>query len=171
MVVESRLEHARIWAGMKHKGQSRKYTGEAYIGHPIAVSELVREHGLSEIAVIAAILHDTVEDTEATLEEVVELFGLEVAEYVWYLTKPPEFVGNRAKRKEHDRNRLALAPEEVKFIKFYDVVHNAGSIKEHDPKFYESWRHEMQLLFLAMDIHSLDFGRHSDDADFFLDAL
>ena len=120
-MVESRIDHAKIWAGMKHKGQARKYTGEPYVEHPIAVSELVREHGLSETAIIAAILHDTVEDTDATLEDVWELFGEEVAEYVWYLTKPPEFVGNRSIRKEHDRNRLAIAPEEVKFIKFYDV--------------------------------------------------
>lgn len=155
-MVESRIDHAKIWAGMKHKGQARKYTGEPYVEHPIAVSELVREHGLSETAIIAAILHDTVEDTDATLEDVWELFGEEVAEYVWYLTKPPEFVGNRSIRKEHDRNRLAIAPEEVKFIKFYDVFHNAGSIKEHDPKFWESWRHEMQMLFLAMDVHSME---------------
>ena len=136
------------------------------------MSELVREQGLSEKAIIAAILHDVVEDTDATLEEVWELFGEEVAEYVWYLTKPPpEFVGNRSIRKEHDRNRLAIAPEEVKFIKFYDVVHNAGSIKEHDPKFYESWRHEMQLLFLAMDVHSLDFGEHAEELKLFIEML
>ena len=80
-------------------------------------------------------------------------------------------MGNRSKRKEHDRNRLALAPEEVKFIKFYDVVHNASSIKEHDMTFYNVWKHEMQLLFLAMDVHSLDFGEHGHDAAAFLDAL
>ena len=170
-MVESRIDHAKMWAGMKHKGQYRKYTGEPYVTHPIAVSELVREHGLSETAIIAALLHDTVEDTDATLEEVWELFGEEVAEYVWYLTKPPEFVGNRSIRKEHDRDRLALAPYEVKFIKFYDVVHNAGSIKEHDPKFYESWRHEMQLLFLAMDVHSLDFGEHAEESKLFIEML
>jgi len=162
---------AKLWATKKHEGQIRKYTGEPYIEHPIAVSELVREHGLSETAIIAAILHDTVEDTEATMEEVVKLFGEDVAEYVWYLTKPPEFVGDRAKRKEHDRNRLALAPEEVKFIKFYDILHNAGSIKKHDPDFYATWKYEMQLLFLAMDIHSLDFGEHSEDAACFLESL
>ena len=168
---EATIQHARMWAGMKHKGQHRKYTGEPYFEHPLAVSELVREQGLSEKAIIAAILHDVVEDTDATLEEVWELFGEEVAEYVWYLTKPPEFVGNRSIRKEHDRNRLAIAPEEVKFIKFYDVVHNAGSIKEHDPKFYESWRHEMQLLFLAMDVHSLDFGEHAEELKLFIEML
>ena len=159
MVEELRIypgpNQAKAWATKKHEGQVRKYTGEPYIEHPIAVSELVREHGLSETAIIAAILRDTVEDTEATMEEVVKLFGEDVAEYVWYLTKPPEFVGDRAKRKEHDRNRLALAPEEVRIIKFYDVFHNAGSIKEHDPTFWETWSREMTLLLLAMDTHSI----------------
>lgn len=153
--MEGRIEYARIWAGTKHKGQYRKYTGEPYIEHPLIVSEMVREHGLSETAIVAAILHDTVEDTDATFEEVLEYFGAEVAEYVWYLTKPPEFVGTRSIRKEHDRWRLSAAPEEVKIVKFYDVMHNAGSIKEHDPELWSSWRHEMQLLFLAMDIHSI----------------
>lgn len=146
---------AKEWAKKKHEGQVRKYTGEPYIEHPIAVSELVLEHDLSETAVIAAILHDTVEDTDATIEEIAEVFGEDVAEYVWYLTKPPEFIGNRAKRKEHDRNRLALAPEEVRIIKFYDVFHNAGSIKEHDPALWKTWSREMTLLLLAMDTHSI----------------
>ena len=168
---ESRLDHAKLWAGMHHKGQVRKYTGEPYIEHPLEVAEMVKEHGLSETAIIAAILHDTVEDTGATLEDVEELFGTGVAEYVWYLTKPPVFVGNRATRKSLDRDRLSAAPEEVKFIKFYDVFHNASSIREHDPEFYDSWRHEMQLLFLAMNVHSLDFGEKSEEINEFLDTL
>lgn len=152
---EAKIIHARNWATLYHKGQTRKYTGEPYITHPEAVGALVRAHGLSDTAIIAALLHDTVEDTNATLESVEETFGPKVAEYVWYLTKPPGFVGDRATRKEHDRNRLSLAPEEVRLIKFYDVYHNASSIKEHDPDLWETWKHEMSLLMLAIDIRSL----------------
>lgn len=152
---EATIHHAKMWAGMHHKGQVRKYTGEPYIEHPEAVAELVREAGLSDIAITAAILHDTVEDTGATMEDVEELFGEKVAEYVWYLTKPPAFVGNRAIRKEHDRWRLSLAPEEVRIIKFFDIYHNASSIKEHDPNFWEAWRGEMAMLLLAMDVRSI----------------
>ena len=155
-MVDGRIEHAKMWAGMHHKGQIRKYTGEPYIEHPLAVAETVKEHGLSGEAIVAAILHDTVEDTGATMEDVEELFGTKVAEYVWYLTKPPEYVGNRELRKTLDRNRLSEAPEEVKIIKFFDVYHNAGSIKEHDIDFWNTWRHEMALLFLAMDVHSIE---------------
>ena len=152
---EAKIIHARNWATLFHKGQTRKYTGEPYITHPEAVGALVRAHGLSDTAVIAALLHDTVEDTNATLENVEESFGEKVAEYVWYLTKPPEFIGNRAKRKEHDRNRLSVAPEEVRIIKFYDVFHNAGSIRKYDPTLWKTWNREMTLLLLAMDIHSI----------------
>lgn len=153
---EAKIEHARMWAGVCHRGQVRKYTGEAYITHPEAVAELVRNHGLSETAIVAALLHDTVEDTNATFEDIEELFGKEVAEYVWYLTKPPAYVGNRATRKEHDRLRLQKAPEEVRIIKFYDIYHNAGSIKEHDPEFWERFRYETTLMMVALDVESIE---------------
>jgi (p)ppGpp synthase/HD superfamily hydrolase len=102
-------------------------------------------------AIAAAALHDTVEDTAVTLEEIAEKFGDRVAEYVWYLTKPPAFVGNRAKRKTHDRNRLKEAPEIVLLIKVMDVWHNYEGIREHDPKFYETWREEVRDLLYIMD--------------------
>lgn len=161
---ELKIETAIFWAELRHQGQKRKYTGEDYITHPIAVYELCREYGLSETAQIAAILHDTVEDTAATLEEVVELFGTGVGEYVWYLTKPPEFVGNRKLRKQLDRERLRPAPEEVRIIKFFDIYHNAGSIREHEPDFYSTWRLEMLDLLLAMNVSTIEplMTKHGD---------
>lgn len=153
---ESKIIHARNWAAIYHRGQTRKYTGEPYITHPEAVGDLVRVHGLSDTAVIAALLHDTVEDTNATLENVEDVFGEKVAEYVWYLTKPPAYVGNRRVRKEHDRLRLQIAPEEVRIIKFFDIYHNAKSIEEHDPEFWKEFRHESRLMMLALDIESIE---------------
>ena len=61
-----------------HEGQSRK-TGEPYITHPVAVAQELAEMHLDSEAIMAAILHDTVEDTEATLDEIEERFGKEVA--------------------------------------------------------------------------------------------
>ena len=61
-----------------HEGQTRK-TGEPYISHPVAVAQSLAEMYLDSEAIMAAILHDTVEDTEATLEEIEEKFGREVA--------------------------------------------------------------------------------------------
>jgi len=144
-------DEALAFAKKAHEGQVRKYTGEPYVTHCIAVSEAVAAHVDDEDAIVAALLHDTVEDTDVTLEEIVEKFGERVAEYVWYLTKPPVFVGNRAVRKMHDRNRLKLAPEIVRFIKVMDVWHNYSTIREYDPKFYETFREEVRDLFYVID--------------------
>ena len=85
------------FATKMHEGQVRKYTGEAYITHPVAVADLVEayldEKGFSEeevmMAIQVAILHDTVEDTVATMEDIEALFGPEIAKGVWFMTKTP----------------------------------------------------------------------------------
>jgi len=153
------IEHARLWGAMKHQGQRRKYTGEAYFTHCEAVAEAVMAYYktvLGEDApdevIAAALLHDVVEDTDATFEMVTDIAGETVARYVWFLTKPPEFVGNRATRKTVYNAYLAQAPKEVKIIKFFDMKHNAGSIEEHDPKFWETFRGETIRMLIALDI-------------------
>lgn len=153
------VEHTTMWGAMKHKGQVRKYTGEPYFTHCEAVAELVKEHfenvlntPVREETYAAALLHDTVEDTNATIEEIEEIFGETVARYVWYLTKPPAFVGNRARRKSVYNAYLAQAPEDVKIIKFFDMMHNSTSIEEHDPKFWETFRRETIRMLIALDM-------------------
>jgi (p)ppGpp synthase/HD superfamily hydrolase len=88
---------AKLFAAAAHGaiGQKRKYTGEDYIVHPIAVAEIVRSVPHTEVMIAAALLHDVVEDTPVTLEE---RFGCEVRELVDWLTDKPE-KGNRKERK------------------------------------------------------------------------
>lgn len=145
------FEKAIAFATAAHEGQVRKYTGEPYVEHVIAVAEMVATHVTDDDAIIAAILHDTVEDCDVTIDEIQAEFGDRVAEYVWYLTKPPVFVGNRAKRKALDRARLKEAPEIVRFIKVMDIWHNSTSIREFDEKFYETFRQEVRDLLYIMD--------------------
>jgi len=141
-----------------HEGQLRKYTGEAYIEHPIAVASLVERfletRGYSEEAIVyatsVALLHDTVEDTAATFEMITERFGEEVAEGVWYLTKTPAYVGNRASRKALCAARLALAPEVIRIIKTCDMFHNSLSIEKFDPTFWRTFSAETVTLLEAM---------------------
>src|SRR4026209_2713188 len=81
--------HAANFAAKKHKDQKRKgQDGEPYINHPIEVANLLVDAG--KIAdpdmIIAALLHDTVEDTDATFEEIEKRFGATVAGYVRELT-------------------------------------------------------------------------------------
>jgi (p)ppGpp synthase/HD superfamily hydrolase len=147
------------FATKMHEEQVRKYTGEAYITHPVAVADLVEayldEKGFSEeevmMAIQVAILHDTVEDTVATMEDIEALFGPEVAKGVWFLTKTPDYVGNRKFRKELCEARLREAPEIIRIIKTCDMFHNSLSIEEHDPKFWNLFKEETVSLLIAMD--------------------
>ena len=98
-----------------------------------------------------AILHDTVEDCDVTIEEIEELFGADIAQGVWFLTKTPAFVGNRAQRKALCEARLAQAPEIIKIIKTCDMHHNSKSIEEYDANFWELFKTETKALLTAMD--------------------
>lgn len=132
--------HARI----DHK---RKYTGEPYITHPAAVVELVRSVPHSDAMICAAWLHDTVEDTPATLDEVERVFGFEVAALVEMLTdvsKPSD--GKRAVRKAIDRNHTAKASSQAKTIKLADLIDNLRSVVERDPRFAKVYLAEKALL-------------------------
>lgn len=151
------LEVVKSFASLAHRGQVRKYTGEPYVDHCIAVSLMYQSWcaEMDQSALYAAVLHDTVEDTGVSMEDIQDFFGPKVAEYVWYLTKPEDFVGDRAQRKALDRARLGLAPEVVRFVKIIDIMHNAGSIREHDPEKWETWRVEMVQLLDAMKSESV----------------
>ena len=80
------LEKAIRYAADKHDGQLRK-SGEPYITHPLQVATMLVDWGMDIDSVIAGVLHDTVEDTDATLEEITELFGRDIAFLVDGVTK------------------------------------------------------------------------------------
>ena len=146
MTLEDR---AREFATQKHAdiGQLRKYTGEPYINHPAAVVELVRSVPHTEEMIAAAWLHDTVEDTATTIDEIEAAFGRNVSALVEMLTdvsKPEN--GNRAERKRIDREHIAQASPEVKTIKLADLIDNSKSIVARDPRFAEVYLNEKALL-------------------------
>ena len=92
-------------------GQRRKYTGEPYHIHPLEVSAIVsRTPGCTQEMIVAALLHDVVEDTHVTLDLIARQFGTVVAAYVEQLTDVSEpFDGNRAARKAIDLAHTAKA--------------------------------------------------------------
>ncbi len=133
----SRLEAiARALATRHHAavGQVRKFTGEPYIVHPAAVAALVRSVPHTEAMLAAAWLHDTIEDTHATLNEIERACGREVAELVEMLTDPSHALdGSRSYRKAIDRAHTARASPEAKTIKLADLIDNTRSIVKRDP--------------------------------------
>ncbi|WP_312241917.1 HD domain-containing protein [Pantoea sp.] len=131
-------EQARRYATTAHAemGQRRKYTGEPYIVHPAAVVELVRSVAHDETMLAAAWLHDTVEDTPTTLQDIESHFGEPVARLVAMLTDSAQpDARNRAARKLAHFRHTANASPEAQTIKLADIIDNTHSIVRFDPHF------------------------------------
>jgi len=134
-----------------HGDQKRKYTGEPYIIHPIAVAKLVSDVGGDEYMICTAILHDVVEDTHVTLDDIVQKFGTDIADLVSSLTdisKPED--GNRATRKAMDRRWISDRCNRSKTIKLADLIDNSSTIVEHDPNFAKVYISEKRELLKVL---------------------
>jgi len=114
-----------------HKDMRRK-TGEPYIYHPIAVAHIAAEEiGLGTTSIVCALLHDTVEDTEITLDEIQRLFGKKVAKIIDGLTKISEVVDQSASiQAENFRKILLTLSDDVRviLIKLADRLHNMRTL-------------------------------------------
>ncbi|MFL9611176.1 HD domain-containing protein [Methylobacillus sp. Pita2] len=163
-LFSDRLFSALVYANTSHShvktnigvGQVRKYTGDAYIVHPIEVMNILSGVTQDEDVLIAALLHDVVEDTQddgagrnaAFIQnEIHALFGERVQKLVLEVTdisRPSD--GNRAVRMEIDRQHYALASPDGKSIKLADVISNTSKIMELDRRFAQKYIQEKALL-------------------------
>jgi len=134
-----------------HKGQTRRYTGEDYVEHPMEVARIVRDDFYDLDMIAAAMCHDIIEDTEYTLDDVEKVAGKVSASYVeWLSNKEYPFAANRKHRKALIAAHLAKAPDAVKTIKLADILHNTPTIIEHDPKFAKVYVAENKLLLKSL---------------------
>lgn len=152
------LEHAILFATEAHKGQKRK-SGEPYIIHPLAVAGTLIEWGLDVDTVIAGILHDTVEDTEATLEEIESLFGRDVAFLVDGVTKVSQArAGMRnldsylPQTKDNLSKLLIAVSQDVRviIIKLADRLHNLSTLRYMPPDKQQKIARESLDVFAPM---------------------
>ncbi len=124
------LERAFIVAKKAHAGQFRK-SGEEYITHPVAVAAILAEFGLNEEVVIAALLHDTVEDTTYSLSELRKDFGEEIALLVDGVTKLDKLTYGPTAEAETVRKMIVAMSRDIRvlLIKLADRLHNARTWK------------------------------------------
>lgn len=147
------IERAIIFATQAHEGQFRKYDGLPYITHPMEVMTLLPP-GSSEEMLIAALLHDVVEDTEVGYLDIRIQFGYEVMSLVHSLTNEytkenyPEL--NRAQRKALENVRLSQVEPGAQTIKYCDLISNTSSIAAYDPNFAVKYLEEKRQLLLVM---------------------
>ena len=114
-----------------HRHQTRT-TGEAYISHPLAVARVVADIGLDEASIIAALLHDAVEDTELTIDDITQAFGGEVASIVDGVTKLDrlQFDSQEAQQAATMRKMLVAMARDLRvlIIKLSDRLHNMRTL-------------------------------------------
>ncbi len=130
-----RLRQAFEVARRRHEGQMRK-TGDPYITHPVAVAEILAEYGLDAESLIAALLHDVVEDTDMTLDDVSEQFGGEVAALIDGVTKLDRIrFDTQAEAQAATIRKLVIAlarDVRVLLIKLADRLHNLRTLWPFD---------------------------------------
>ena len=132
-----------------HEGQLRKHTGDPYIIHPIAVAQIIARHRGSFELQAAALLHYVVEDTSVSKADLERVFPPEVVAAVGYMTER-HVDGNRKARKAAECARLAAGPPDHQSLKLADLIHNTGSIVDHDPKFAAVYLVEKRALLDAL---------------------
>jgi (p)ppGpp synthase/HD superfamily hydrolase len=141
------LLKAEMFATLKHSGQKRKYTGEDYIIHPKSVVNIivVNSSHYTDDMLCAAWLHDTVEDTDTSLKEIEDSFGIIVSSYVSALTDNFN-LSSRVERKNDTKKRMSLATSDIHTIKLADLIDNSYSILRYDSKFAITYIKEMKEL-------------------------
>lgn len=129
------------FAARKHKHQRRKGRDEEpYINHPIEVARLIRAvGGVDDIDIlVAAVLHDTVEDTDTTEEELTKIFGARAASFVMEVTDDKTL--DKAERKRHQVEHAPHLSPEAKIIKLADKISNIEDIIANPPEGWDTAR-------------------------------
>jgi guanosine-3',5'-bis(diphosphate) 3'-pyrophosphohydrolase len=131
------IRRAYDFSATVHKGQKRK-SGEPYLIHPVAVAAIIAELKLDVPSVVTALLHDTVEDTLTTLDQIESTFGTEVAELVDGVTKISQisFSSREEKQAENFRKMIVAMARDIRVIlvKLADRTHNMRTLDSLPPE-------------------------------------
>ena len=131
------IDRAVEYAREKHKDQKRK-DGSPYIIHPLAVAEIVAEMGLDVDAILGALLHDCIEDTDASYDEIARIFGNTAAELVEGVTKltRANFSSTEEQQMENLRKMFMAMSKDIRvvLIKIADRLHNMRTMQYQTPE-------------------------------------
>ncbi|OGD15119.1 MAG: hypothetical protein A2W20_03745 [Candidatus Aminicenantes bacterium RBG_16_66_30] len=145
------LQKAYVFAGKAHKGQVRR-SGEPYLSHPLEVADYLADMKLDKTTLVAALLHDVLEDTDATAADIRENFGKEVAALVEGVTKISRVqeVSPEVRRAETIRKIILAMTDDIRiiFIKLADRVHNLKTLRHLDEE------RQRQIARETLDIYA-----------------
>ena len=128
------IERAYIYSARVHEGQIR-LSGEPYLSHPLEVAGILADMKLDAVSVAAGILHDVIEDTHATAQEIMEIFGEEITHIVNGVTKLSalSFGSSQARQAENIRKMILAMADDIRviLIKLADRLHNMVTLNFH----------------------------------------
>jgi GTP diphosphokinase / guanosine-3',5'-bis(diphosphate) 3'-diphosphatase len=155
-VNEALLNKAYVYAMQKH-GHQRRASGDPYFSHPLEVAAILTDMHMDEATIAVALLHDTIEDTTATRQEIDELFGDDLGKLVEGLTKLKklDLVSKKAEQAENLRKLLLAISEDVRvlLVKLADRLHNMRTL-DHVPE-----QKRLRVAEETMDIYAPLAGR------------
>lgn len=168
--VKEQLNAAIILAASAHQGVVRK-SGEPYINHPYAVACFLARMGMDRDCIIAGLLHDTVEDTTTTLDEISGLFGKKVEKLVDGVTKLTNLnIDKDEKQAIAFQKLITFAADDMRviFIKLLDRLHNMMTLEAMSPerrqaisdetlRFYAPLAHRLGIYWLKEELEALSF--------------
>lgn len=147
----SKLRDVFEYSQMHHEGQLRK-DGSPFVSHPLAVADLVADLGLDLESVMAALLHDSIEDTPATYDEVAHKFGATVADLVDGVTKLTrvQYTSKEEEQMENLRKMLMAMAKDIRviLIKICDRLHNLRTME------YQSERKQREKSLETLEIYT-----------------
>lgn len=161
--MDAVLQKIRDFADQAHGGQTRKYSPDRYIVHPVQVMNLCHEHTNDTAVLAAALLHDVLEDTPVTKEQLDEYLitamDIRIARRTLQLVVELTDVyvkknfphWNRRKRKAKEALRMEKTSAEAQTVKYADIIDNCTYIVQHDPDFAHTFLHECKSLLKKMN--------------------
>ena len=144
------IDRAYIYSAKVHEGQMR-LSGEPYLAHPIEVAYILADMKLDSVSIAAALLHDVIEDTHATSEEIKDIFGPDVSHIVSGVTKLSSlaFDTSQARQAESIRRMILAMADDIRviLIKLADRLHNMRTLHFHT--------NEQKKIKIAQETHDI----------------
>ncbi|MEM9798479.1 MAG: bifunctional (p)ppGpp synthetase/guanosine-3',5'-bis(diphosphate) 3'-pyrophosphohydrolase [Pseudomonadota bacterium] len=147
------IHRAYDYGAAAHSGQARR-SGEPYFTHPVEVASLLTEQRLDDATIVTALLHDTIEDTRSTYQDVEREFGTEIAELVDGVTKLTnlELTSSETKQAENFRKLFMAMSKDLRVIlvKLTDRLHNMRTIRHMTPEKQAQKAHETMEIYAPL---------------------
>lgn len=147
------------FAQLKHKGQTRKFSGLPYFSHPKSVARIIEQLTNDETLIIVALLHDIIEDTDTTEEDILELFNVEIASLVKELTSRNLKTGER--KAEYLKKKMVNMTPQALTVKLVDRFHNVKYLEGDNvtlsfiKKYYKETREIINYLHENIELDKI----------------